>query len=127
MPKRLQFPLFLIILLRLAVAAQGQYHFDSWTTDSGLPQNSVNSIGQTADGYLWFTTLDGLVRFDGVRFTVFNKSNSKNLPSNRFMALFAEPDDTLWLSTEENGVVRFRHGEFQTFTTEDGLLLNTSN
>ncbi len=57
--------------------AAAQYRFDQWTTDQGLPQNSVNSILQTVDGYIWFTTLDGLVRFDGVKFTVFNKSNRK--------------------------------------------------
>ncbi|MBA4121932.1 MAG: hypothetical protein H0X72_05660 [Acidobacteria bacterium] len=55
------------------ITAQAQYRFDSWTADNGLPQNSVYSIQQTPDGYLWLTTLDGLVRFDGVKFTVFNK------------------------------------------------------
>ena len=37
--------------------------------DNGLPQNGVRQMTQTPDGYLWFTTFDGLVRFDGVRFT----------------------------------------------------------
>ena len=55
----------------------GQYRFDSWTTDNGLPQNGVREITQTPDGYLWFTTFDGLVRFDGGKFTVFDKNNSK--------------------------------------------------
>lgn len=48
--------------------------FDVWTTDNGLPQNSIYSIIQTRDGYIWFTTFGGLVRYDGVRFTVFDKS-----------------------------------------------------
>src|SRR5688500_14763873 len=52
-----------------------QYHFDVWTTDNGLPQNSVGSILQSRDGFLWFTTNDGLVRYDGVHFTVFNAGN----------------------------------------------------
>ncbi|MDQ3713879.1 MAG: hypothetical protein M3388_16895, partial [Acidobacteriota bacterium] len=105
-------------------SVQAQYRFDQWTTDNGLPQNSVRTMLQTSDGYLWFTTLDGLVRFDGVRFTVFNKSNSKNLPGNRLTNLFAEADDTLWICTEEQGLVRYRNGEFQTFTTADGLPSN---
>jgi len=106
------------------ITAQAQYRFDSWTADNGLPQNSVYSIQQTPDGYLWLTTLDGLVRFDGVKFTVFNKSNSKNLTTNRFANLFAETDGTLWLGTEESGLARFRAGQFQTFTTADGRLSN---
>src|SRR5436190_12994766 len=60
-----------------SISVQAQYRFDNWTTDNGLPQNSVNAITQTRDGYLWFTTSDGLVRFDGVRFTIFDQSNTK--------------------------------------------------
>jgi signal transduction histidine kinase/ligand-binding sensor domain-containing protein len=103
------------------VVAQAQYRFDQWTTDNGLPQNTVRKIVQTSDGYLWFTTLDGLVRFDGVRFTVFNKANSKNLLSNRFIHILMEADDTLWISSEEQGVARYRNGEFRSFTAADGL------
>src|SRR5262249_9556951 len=64
--------------------AHAQYRFDSWTTDNGLPQNSVRAILQTRDGYLWLATSDGLVRFDGVRFTIFNKGSSAGINSNRF-------------------------------------------
>jgi len=113
-----------VYIFLLACFAKAQYRFDSWTTDNGLPQNSIYSILQTPDGYIWLTTLDGLVRFDGVRFTVFNKSNQKNLPSNRFVKLFAEADGTLWICTEESGLVRFSGGEFQIFTTADGLSSN---
>jgi len=45
-------------------AAQAQYRFDSWTTDNGLPQNTVLSIVKTRDGYLWAGTFEGLARFD---------------------------------------------------------------
>ncbi|HQU85639.1 MAG TPA: two-component regulator propeller domain-containing protein, partial [Pyrinomonadaceae bacterium] len=113
---------FSVFTLNLSVSAQ--YRFDSWTTDNGLPQNSVRKILQTSDGYIWLTTLDGLARFDGVRFTVFNKSNTKELPSNRFINLFADTDDTLWVSTEDQGIVRYRNGVFRTFTTADGLPSN---
>src|SRR6266481_5950090 len=53
------------------------YLFDIWTTDNGLPQNSINAILQTKDGYLWLATFDGLVRYDGVKFMVFNTANTK--------------------------------------------------
>jgi hypothetical protein len=48
---------------------------ESWTVEDGLPVNSVNALLQSRDGYLWIATFDGLVRFDGVRFTVFNAAN----------------------------------------------------
>lgn len=104
--------------------AQAQYRFDSWTAETGLPQNSVFSIIQTPDGYLWMTTFDGLVRFDDVKFTVFNKGNSKNLNSNRFTHLMTEDDGTLWIATENSGLMRYRDNQFQTFTTADGLPSN---
>ena len=77
-------------------AALADYRFDVWTTDSGLPRDFLGGILQSRDGYLWMSTLDGLVRFDGVRFTVFNKGNSPGLPSNRITALYEDRDDDLW-------------------------------
>jgi ligand-binding sensor domain-containing protein len=72
-----------------------QYRFDHWTSDTGLPQNIIRAIHQTPDGYLWLATLDGLVRFDGVRFTVFNRMNSPGINSNRFIALYEDRDGAL--------------------------------
>jgi ligand-binding sensor domain-containing protein len=71
-----------------------QYRLESWTNDNGLPQNTVRSITQTRDGYLWLTTFDGLVRFDGVQFKVFNTNNTKGLTSNLFTALYEDKDGT---------------------------------
>lgn len=98
-----------------------QYHFDVWTTDNGLPQNSVSSILQTRDGFLWLTTNDGLVRYDGVRFTIFNASNRPDLKSSRFSQLFEDGDGALWITTEDNRLIRYQDGRFTTVTTEDGL------
>lgn len=104
-----------------ALAQHSPYRFDHWTTDDGLPQNSVNDICQTRDGYLWLTTLDGLVRYDGVRFTVFNKRNSPGLASNRLLRLAEDADGALWIGSEDAGVTRYAQGVFKTFTTQDGL------
>jgi hypothetical protein len=65
-----------------------QYRFDSWTIDNGLPQNSIQAMVQTRDGYLWLSTLGGLARFDGVRFRVFNRANTPQLSTSEF-AFFA--------------------------------------
>jgi ligand-binding sensor domain-containing protein len=62
---------WLLIISCFVSSALAQYRFDSWTTDNGLPHNWIRAIHQTRDGYLWLPTLDGLVRFDGVRFQGF--------------------------------------------------------
>jgi hypothetical protein len=52
-----------------------QYVHDVWTTNEGLPQDSVNAVAQTPDGYLWVATQEGLARFDGISFTTFDASH----------------------------------------------------
>lgn len=80
-----------------------------------MPQNTVRSILQTPDGYLWLATLDGIVRYDGVRFTVFNKQNTAGLGTNRLVKLIQSPDGDLWVSAESEFIVRRRAGEFSTY------------
>jgi hypothetical protein len=104
-----------------ASVAMAQYRFDVLNTDSGLPQNSVHSILQTRDGYLWFTTFDGLVRYNGAGYTVFNKANSPGIRSNRFLQLYEDRDGTLWAGTEDGGLTRYKDGQFHTYITADGL------
>lgn len=83
-------------LLLLAFPANCDIAVDSWTTENGLPQNIVSGICQTPDGYLWLATLDGLVRFDGVRFTIHDRSNTPGIKGNRFNSLFCTADGGLW-------------------------------
>jgi signal transduction histidine kinase/ligand-binding sensor domain-containing protein len=110
------------VLLCLCVApALAGGRFDNWTTENGLPQNSINEILQTRDGYIWLATFGGLVRYDGVQFTVFNRGNTKGLGSNRILCLLATPDGALWIGTEDGGVSRFKDGLFTAYTTADGL------
>jgi signal transduction histidine kinase/ligand-binding sensor domain-containing protein len=101
--------------------ATAQYRFDSWTTDNGLPQNSIRSIIQTRDGYLWMTTFDGLVRFNGVQFKVFDKSNTRGLSTNRFTSLYEDKDGTLWAGTGDGGLTLYRDGVFTSYTAADGV------
>ena len=111
----------LTALLGAAASASAQYHIDSWTTENGLPQNIVRDICQTPDGYLWLATMDGLVRFDGARFVVFNRSNTPGIPGNRFTSLYCTRNGEVWAGTESTGVTRYRQGRFTTYTTRQGL------
>ncbi len=105
-------------------AAQGlpaQYVHETWTTERGLPQNTVSTILQTRDGYLWAGTYGGLVRFDGVKFTVFDTGNSPSLKSNRILSLCEDSAGGLWIGTDQGGLSRYFEGRFSTYTTQDGL------
>ena len=52
----------------------------SWAVDEGLPESSATAMAQTPDQYLWFGTFGGLVRFDGVTFTVFDPITRRSFP-----------------------------------------------
>jgi len=118
----------LVVLASASLASEppAQYRFDSWTTENGLPANSIWAIRQTRDGYLWMTTSSGMVRFDGVRFREFNRENTPGLNAGRFSAytLLEDRQGCLWAGTESDGAVRYCHGAFRTFTTNDGLPRN---
>jgi signal transduction histidine kinase/ligand-binding sensor domain-containing protein len=109
-----------IAVLVLGAEAHARPRFDSWAIENGLPQNSVNDILQTPDGYLWLATFGGLVRFDGVRFVVFDRSVA-GVGSLRVRALHVDREGTLWAATEDGMLIRHRDGRFRTFTRDDGL------
>jgi signal transduction histidine kinase/ligand-binding sensor domain-containing protein len=115
------------LLLLFTHNSAGQFRFDSWTTDNGLPQASINSILQTRDGFLWFTTFGGLVRYDGLRFQVFNTGNTKGLKTSRFQQLYEDREGALWIKTELQGVTRYKDGVFRTYSTSEGLPVDVIN
>ena len=92
----------------------------SWTTAEGLPQNSVQAIAQTTDGYLWTGTKGGLSRFDGVRFK--NYGLADGLKSLHVRALANDGQGGLWIATLGGGLSHWRDGVIRTLTTKDGLL-----
>ncbi len=99
----------------------GQYIIDGWNTDnSGLPQNSVLSLIQARDDYIWIGTYEGLCRFDGRQFTVFDKSNTAEIQNNSMLVMAEGPDGALWAGTP-NGLLCWRDGRFRNYTAADGL------
>ena|GEM_PF-3124498 len=97
------------------------YIYDVWEIESGLPQNSVMSIVQTRDGYLWLGTQEGLARFDGVRFVAFNQANTPALRSNHVQTLVEDGEGQLWIGTYGGGLTRMKDGRFETFGRAEGL------
>lgn len=91
----------------------------SWQIDAGLPQNTVNAIVQTRDGYLWLGTQAGLARFDGVRFTVFGLA--EGLPSTQVLALHEDKAGQLWIGTTGGGLCRWREGRLESVPPAPGF------
>jgi len=111
-----------VVCLHAAVpAAVPQYGHRVWRIEDGLPQNRVRALSQTPDGYLWIGTSEGLVRFDGARFTVFDRSNTPALRDDGILALRLGADGTLWIGTEGGGLVSYNSGTFRNFGSRDGL------
>ncbi len=112
--------MWIVTLLFVSAKAQ-EYGFDTWTTANGLPQNTVTGVVQTPDGYLWLSTFDGLARFDGVRFTIFDKGNTKGIHNNRFSRLFVDKEGVIWATTENGAVTVYRNGVFSSHHPPDAL------
>ncbi|MBI4326483.1 MAG: hypothetical protein HY674_14635, partial [Chloroflexi bacterium] len=100
-------------------ASSPDYRIDLWQTEDGLPGNTVTSILQTRDGYLWIGTFGGLARFDGVRFKRFGEA--EGLKNNRVHCLREDRQGNLWVGSEGGGLFRLRDGVFTSLTTRDGL------
>ncbi|MEW6364578.1 MAG: two-component regulator propeller domain-containing protein [Acidobacteriota bacterium] len=81
-----------------------QLGLDAWTSETGLPQNSVTSLLQDQAGYIWVATLEGAARFDGQRFADRRDSALHGLPSGPVMALAEGPGGRLWLGTMSRGL-----------------------
>jgi diguanylate cyclase (GGDEF)-like protein len=101
-----------------------QYGHAIFTVEDGLPQNSIQAVLQTRDGFLWLGTQEGLVRFDGVRFTVFNQASEAAFQDHDVRALCEDKEGTLWIGTQGGGLVRFKGGVFSLYNVSSGLPSN---
>ena len=110
------------VMAQKPVSPFSSYMHEDWQTKEGLPQNSVSCIVQSRGGYIWFGTQEGLVRFDGVRFLVFDKRNTKGgILSNFVTSLCVSADSSLWIGTDGGGVTRLKGGIFTPITIRPGL------
>jgi len=109
-----------------AVIGSAQDRFHLFTIDDGLPQDSILALLQSRDGYIWFTTYRGIVRFDGIRFRVFDQRNTPMMGTN-FVAynLMEDRDGDIWAGAWSGGAICYHQGKFNLYTTRDGLPANT--
>jgi ligand-binding sensor domain-containing protein len=89
-----------------------KYVCDGWTSDQGLPQNSISAIVQTGDGYIYAGTQEGLVRFNGSQFTVFDDESSTALSNSFILSMLLDSEGAVWIGTE-SGIVLLRDGQLE--------------
>ncbi|UCH98768.1 MAG: hypothetical protein JSV88_26780, partial [Candidatus Aminicenantes bacterium] len=124
-----QFFACLLLLLVLAVenfalvpnVAIDKYIHRQWSTKDGLPQDTVTCFAQDLKGFIWLGTDNGLARFDGNDFKIFNKTNTEEIKNNSITSLYVSADGTLWIGTNGGGIAVFKDNRFKHYSTRDGL------
>lgn len=94
--------LALCYLLPVQAATSSVFDYDikHWTSANGLTSNSVRTITQDQQGYLWFGTLYGLHRFDGQQFEIFTTETHPQLASNAITQLLTDKEGRIWVGTK---------------------------
>ncbi|MBW8369187.1 MAG: diguanylate cyclase [Arenimonas sp.] len=121
--------LLLSTVLAAPAAALDQKALDAyarevWTTRDGLPHNQVNSIAQTPEGYLWFATWEGVVRYNGQEFRSFGRNNVPEMLDSGIRSVTVGPSGALVVATSRGGVSVLRGETWSTYTTNNGLTQN---
>lgn len=103
--------IFIVLLFQsLPLIQHEEYVIRNFTVQDGLPVNSVYQMVQDDEGYIWFRTLDGLVRYDGYEFRVFNFGNTEGLYSNRVADMLKTSGNELWLIHVGGGAITRKTG-----------------
>lgn len=98
-----------------SLGIESDYSVEVFNSESGLPQNSIIDILQTHDGYLWFSTFNGIVRFDGVKFTVLNNQNAKGIIPSTIVKLYEDKQKNIWLIDDQGHLFKFDGTSFTGF------------
>ncbi len=86
---------------------------DRWTGEDGLISNNLTAVMQASDDFLWVTSFNGALRFDGHRFELFDKESLSLLNSNAFYEIVEEDNGTMWLATQGSGLITYKDGQFK--------------
>ena len=102
-------------------ASQAQYTRSVWKVQDGLPEDTVQALAETSDGYLWIGTTGGLTRFDGTRFVLYGSNILPSPGVNSIFCLSASKDGSLWIGTEGGGMLHLKNNLVKSYGTPEGL------
>ncbi|MBV8212446.1 MAG: hypothetical protein JOZ08_04380 [Verrucomicrobia bacterium] len=98
-----------------------QYRLVRWDEEQGLPQNVLDKIVQTKDGFIWLQCSHGLIRFDGKNFATGADIYANVKLQGRVNGLIPGPSGELWFGSHQSLYCRLPNGEFERFDSKDGL------
>ncbi|VAW27079.1 DNA-binding response regulator, AraC family [hydrothermal vent metagenome] len=109
----------LSLLTCLVSISKGQYNYllsdyiiEVWSAEEGLPSNNLRHIAKDKDGFLWISTFNGLVRFDGNKFKTFDTNNVPFLSSSAFYSVLPLADGSMYIGTQASGLILYKNRKF---------------
>ncbi len=117
---------FIILSFSISVKAQynqplSDYVIERWSAEEGLPSNNLRHIAKDKDGFLWISTFNGLVRFDGVQFKIFDSKNIDGLLTSAFYSVMPLNSGGLIVNSQSSGIFKYNKGEFIKLLNTDKL------
>lgn len=89
-----------------------EYSIQVWTTDEGLPSNNLRQVVQDKRGYIWVSSFNGLMRFDGHTFDIFNSEKIPGIKSNGFSTIAEDIAGNMYFGTLTSGIARYDGNSF---------------
>ncbi len=112
----------LLSISRPALAAR--HTVAGWGMEQGLPHNLVQAVAQGSDGFIWLGTWEGVVRFNGRSFTVFDRQNTPGAELSGVLSILPEANGGMLFGTVSNGIYRYRNGHWQALGGNDARNLS---
>ena len=88
------------------------YVIEVWSADEGLPSNNLRHLAKDYNGFLWISTFNGLVRFDGNKFKNYDTENIPFISTSVFYSVLPYDVDKMYISTQSSGLMHFEGGVF---------------
>lgn len=93
-----------------------------WTGENGLISNNITSAIQSSDGFIWITTYNGIMRFDGKRIVVYDRTTIPFLETDAFYRVYEDAQGTLWFASQGSGITIYKDKSFQQIEARDGKI-----
>ncbi len=110
--KKLHLTIFLLLIWGFSFAQQ----YTNYNAKNGLPSNHVYRITQDINGFIWFITDKGMVKFNGSEFKTFTIRDG--LPTNDIWNIAATPNGNVWYFSKASKVGYIKHDSIYAFSSE---------